>query len=114
MDEYTVPEALPELLTRDRNYFYSDEEIENAVLRAYKIQYDVIAERNGHLYDEKSPLGYFVDGFAVPKTRASSWDSNAVFANNSVRGLTRHRTNEIIVKWSQDRVRYCWRFPVIQ
>lgn len=102
IDSNTVPESLPDLM---RNKYYSSEEIQKAVFWAYKIQYDVISEHNGHVYDAESPLAYFNDILILPKTRASSINSNTIFENNTVSGLTNFKTN-IVIRWSQDQVSY--------
>lgn len=100
MDDNTLPESLPDVM-RDA---YNDEEIQNALYWAYKFQYDVISEHNGHVYDAESPLGYLKDDLILPKTRVSSIKSDVVFSNNTIKGLTNFKSNEIIIKWSQDRV----------
>lgn len=101
VDEDSLPEVLPSLM---RNAYYSDEEIKKALFWAYKIQYDVISEHNGHVYDTKSPLNYFSDGLILPKTRASAINSDLIFDDNIVSGLTNFKSNKIVIKWSQDQV----------
>ncbi|KAF0772985.1 Uncharacterized protein FWK35_00002279 [Aphis craccivora] len=101
VDDNTVPESLPDLM---RNNYYSNEEIQKAVFWAYKIQYDVISEYNGRVYDVESPLGYFNDILILPKTRASSISSNVIFENNTVRGLIDFLSNNVVIRWSQDQV----------
>jgi len=103
VDENSLPESLPELMRYTDDY-YADEHVEKAVFWAYKIQYDVISEHNGHVYDAESPLDYFVDSLTLPKTRASSVSSDIVFENNTVGGLTNYETNKHVVRWSQDLV----------
>lgn len=98
-----MPESLPDLM---RNNYYSNEEIQKAVFWAYKVQYDVISEYNGRVYDVESPLGYFNDVFILPKTRASSINSNIIFENNTVRGLKDFKSNNVVIRWSQDQVSY--------
>lgn len=102
-DEDTVPESLPKLM---RNGYYTNEDIQKAVFWTYKIQNDVISEHNGHVFDAESPLGYFDDHLILPKTRVSSIDSDVVFENNTISGLANFKSNKVIIKWSQDRVRY--------
>ncbi|XP_060865305.1 uncharacterized protein LOC132941314 [Metopolophium dirhodum] len=101
VDENTVPESLPDLM---RNKYYRNEEIQNAVFWAYKIQYDVISEHNGRVYDAETPLGYFNDALILPKTRASLINSNIVFENNTISGLLDFKSNNIVIRWSQDLV----------
>lgn len=101
VDESSLPELLPDLM---RNAHYSDEEIKKAIFWAYKIQYDVISEHNGHVYDTALPLSYFSDDLTLPKTRASAINSDVIFNGNTVSGLTNFKSNKIIIKWSQDQV----------
>lgn len=101
MDDNTLPESLPDLM---RNEYYNDEEIKKAVFWAYKFQYDVISEHNGHVFDAESPLGYFKDDLILPKTKVSSTNSDVVFLNNTISGFTNFKSNKIIIKWSQDQV----------
>ncbi|XP_060852156.1 uncharacterized protein LOC132930344 [Rhopalosiphum padi] len=101
VDDNTVPESLLELM---RNNYYSDDEIQKAVFWAYKFQYDVISEYNGRVYDVESPLEYFNDVLILPRTRASSINSNIIFENNTVSGLTDFNNNNVVIQWSQDQV----------
>lgn len=101
MDDKTIPESLPDLM---RNENYNDYEIQKSVFWAYKFQYDVISEHNGHVFDPELPLDYFKDDLILPKTRVSSISSDVVFSNNTLSGLTNFKSNKIIIKWSQDRV----------
>lgn len=109
VDDNTLPESLPDLM---RNKNYRNEEIQNALFWAYKIQYDVISEHNGRVYDAESPLGYFNNVLILPKTRASLINSNFVFENNSVSGLMDLKSNNVIIRWSQDRVSYNFKFQL--
>ncbi|XP_015373669.1 PREDICTED: uncharacterized protein LOC107168690 [Diuraphis noxia] len=101
VDDNTLPESLPDLM-RVNNY--RNEEIQNALFWAYKIQYDVISEHIGRVYDAESPLEYFNDVLILPKTRTSLINSNFVFENNTVSGLMSLKSNNVIIRWSQDRV----------
>jgi len=101
VDDNTLPESLPVLMRKNN---YRNEEIQNALFWAYKIQYDVISEHNGRVYDAELPLGYFNDILILPETRASSINSNFVFENNTVSGLMDLKSNNVIIRWSQDRV----------
>jgi hypothetical protein len=101
VDDNTVPESLLDLM---RNNYYSNDEIQKAVFWAYKFQYDVISEYNGRVYDVESPLEYFNDVLILPKTRASSINSNIIFENNTVIGLTDFNNNNVVIQWSQDQV----------
>jgi len=111
VDDNTVPESLPDLM---RNKYYRNEEIQNAVFWAYKIQYDVISEHNGRVYDAETPLGYFNDALILPKTRASLINSNIVFENNTISGLLDFKSNNIVIRWSQDLVSYSFKFKLLQ
>jgi hypothetical protein len=93
--------SLPDLMC-SRNY--NNEEIKKSVFWAYKFQYDVISEYNGHMFDPELPLNYFKEGLILPKTRVSSINSDIVFSNNTLSGLTNVKSNKIIIKWSQDQV----------
>lgn len=84
---------------------YSDEEIQKAVFSTYKIQLDVVTAHNGRVFDPVSPLDYFDKSIVLPKTRASSVNSDSVFTENIVSGLTNYETNDMIFKWSLDKVR---------
>jgi len=106
VDDNTLPESLPYLM---RTKYYGNDEIQNAVFWAYKIQYDVISEHVGHVYDAESPLGYFNDVLILPKIRASLINSNIVFENNTVSGLMDFKSNNIVIKWSEDRVSYSFK-----
>lgn len=101
VDDNTLPESLPYLML---DKYYTNEEIQNAVFWAYKTQYDVISEHNGHVYDVETPLGYFNDVLILPKTRASLINSNIVFENNTVSGLMNFKSNNVVIRFSQDRV----------
>lgn len=102
VDDSTVPESIPELMYKQYN---SDEDIEKAVFWAYKSQYDVITEHNGHVYDPESPLGYFKDSLILPKIcRVSLISSDIIFENNTINGLSNYNSNTIVIKWSQDKV----------
>lgn len=104
VDENTVPESLPQLM---RNGYYTNEDIQKAVFWTYKIQNDVISEHNGHVFDAESPLGYINDHLILPETcRVSLIDSDVVFENNTISGLANFKNNKVIIKWSQDRVRF--------
>lgn len=103
MDEDSLPELLPDLM---RNAHYNEEEIKKALFWAYKIQYDVISEHNGHVFDTKSPLSYFSDDLIIPKTRASAINSDVIFNDNTISGLTNLKKNKIVIKWSQDQVSF--------
>lgn len=101
VDEDSLPELLPDLM---RNAQYSEEDINKALFWAYKIQYDVISEHNGHVFDTESPLSYFSDNLIIPKIRASEINSDVIFDDNTVSGLTNLKNNKIVIKWSQDQV----------
>lgn len=108
VDEDTLPESLPGLM-RDRRR-YGDEDVRTAVFQAYRVQYDVVSEHNGHVFDPESPLAYFEDSLTVPRTRASAFDSDVVFDDNTVDGLTRHNSSDIVIGWSRDQVSTCTKF----
>lgn len=82
----------------------SDEEISKAVHKAFQIQYDVIAQHNGHSLDPvMPPIGYFNDEISLTDIRTTNPETDLIFTKNDVTGLVGNK-NRVVIRWVSNEV----------
>lgn len=108
IDNDTLPEMLPKQM-----YGKSNEEIQKAVLNAYKNQMKVISEYSGHVYDPDFPYEYFKQENSIPDTETFQSDAEFTFTNNVFKVLASYNDNTIVFKWAPDQVNQIYMFCLL-